>query len=288
MKSYIIAIIMIIPLLSLSTVSNSRAADEPEVFRTYSLEVTLQPMDLSDPPPREQFYEVSYPRFIIPIVVAADEEFQSVSYWTPPNNYLNWKGAIQNIIDRINSDVNVKYIDRIFFKIIDWATWESDNTLTWDLDRIYEFADELNWNPSLRGKTVLIGFTGQKMEDYYGQDVYGCAFNPSVNKTRVALIHPEVYWADDNVVHHEISHLLGITYHCNEDDCVMSDRHTFVTILTSDGWAFWVGDWIAYTYLSHRWCSWCEWEIFHGQYSIIREYVVPGYGNIIPVWEESK
>ncbi|MEM3356759.1 MAG: hypothetical protein QW166_02915, partial [Candidatus Bathyarchaeia archaeon] len=196
--------------------------------------------------------------------------------------YLNWKEATQNIVERADNEIFNKY--GIDFRIIGWTTWNSDNNLKLDEDRIHELADKLNWNPILHGKVILVGFTGQSMEDEDQRDVHGCAFRPDRNQTRAALIHPELYWADDNVVHHEISHLLGIPQDCHEDDCVMSDKRTLVIIVSSDGWVFWVESWVVWTYLSHRWCPSCEWLIFHGEYSIISEYVNPMYGKNEPGW----
>jgi hypothetical protein len=275
---HLIAILMVMFLAFLMP-SYAEGVEEPEVFRTYSIGLTTQPMNPDPPPPSEELYETCYSRYMIGIVVAADEEFRNVSYWTPPNNYLGWKDAALNIIERADNEIFWKY--GIDFKVVGWTTWESDDTLTVDFQRLHELADELNWNPSTCGKTILIGFTGQSME-YNGKDVYGCAFIPSKNATKAALIHPEFYWADDNVVHHEISHLLGITYECHEDDCVMSDKTTLIITLISDGWVFWVDNWVPYSYLSHRWCSHCEWEIFYGKYSIIKLYANPMYGKTGP------
>jgi len=227
---------IVIILLTFAIPSRVKGIEETEVFRTYSLGLTTQPMEPDPPPPPEQLYETCYARYIIPIVVAADEEFQNISYWTPPNNYLGWKEAALNIVERADNEIFSKY--GIDFRIVSWTTWDSDNSLTYDRYRIHELANELNWNLAVREEVMLVGFTGQPMCDEYGKDVHGCAFNPAKNKTRVALIHPEVYWADDNVVHHEISHLLGIPYECHEDNCVMSDKQTFVVTLNSDGWIF--------------------------------------------------
>lgn len=244
---------------------------EDEVLTTYSLGLANQPMDDPDPPP-EEIRETYYSTYIIPIVVAADEEFQSVSYWTPPNNYLSWKEAAQNMIERADNEIFQKY--GIDFRIVGYTVWKSDDSLTLDFDRICELANKLNWNPSVSGKRILVGFTGQGMERG-GMDVYGVAFNPKKNSTRAVLIHPEIYWADDNVVLHEISHILGIYYECYCDDCVMSAKETYITILNSDGWMFWVWSNVPYAMLSLHWCNTCAWEIFHGKYSIIREYENP-------------
>jgi len=276
-KSKIVQLIGItIILLMFKVPSRVEGVEEPEVFATYSLEISTQPLEEDPTIPSEEIREFYYARYVVFIIVAADEEFQQISYWTPIYNNLGWKEAALNIVERSDNFIWEKY--GVDFRIIGFTTWLSDNNIQSHEQRLYELADELNWNPSICGKTVLVGFTGQQMIDVAnGRDVYGCAFNPRKNNTKVVLMRPQNYPFDDNVLHHEINHLFGAP-ECYGDSCVMSYKKTFITLWYEDGWVFLVGDNVYIAYQTHEYCYNCEWEVFNGQYSIT-PYRNPVYGK---------
>jgi hypothetical protein len=266
---------IVIILLTIAIPNRVKGVEEPEVFATYSWPLA-QPLYKDPSIPSEELYETEYAKYIVPIVVAADEEFQQISYWVPWNvNGLNWKEAALNIVERADNYIFDKY--GVNFRVVGWITWQSNDNTTYYIDRIHELANQLNWNPELKGKTILAGFTGQIMVDEYGKDIAGCAFNPELNATKVILMHSESYCWDDNIFHHEISHLFGAD-DCNSDDCVMSGKKTLVWFWSEDGWIFWVGDYVRIAYQTHHYCYDCEWQVFNGPYSI-KPYANPMYGK---------
>jgi hypothetical protein len=250
--------------------SHAEGAEEPEVFATYSLESSTQPLYENQPIsiknyPIEEWYEEYIARYIIPIVVAADEEFQNISYWTPMLNYLSWKEAALNIIERADNYLCDEYY--VDFVVVGWTTWLSNNNTTYYVDRMHELVNQLNWNPKLKGKTILAGFTGQELKDYYGRSLAGCAFNPRVNDTKAILMSSQGYCWDDNIFHHEISHLFGAD-DCDSDACVMSYKKTYIGLWYEDGWVFLVCNDVYIAYQTHEYCSDCEWQVFQGPYAI--------------------
>ncbi|MCD6243528.1 hypothetical protein J7K06_07615 [Candidatus Bathyarchaeota archaeon] len=178
----LVATIVILLTFLMFTMPSYAEVEEPEVFVTYSLGLSVEPLyENPSAATNEELYETCCGRYIVPIVVAADEEFQKISYWTPPSNYLNWKEAALNIIERADNHIFEKY--GVNFRVVGWTTWQSNDSITYYVDRIHELADQLNWNPNLKGKTILAGFTGQIMFDKNGRRVAGCAFNPELNSS---------------------------------------------------------------------------------------------------------
>jgi len=262
----LIVITTILLMFSMFTMpSYAEGVEEPEVFITYSLGLSSEPLYEDPTIPTEELYETCYAKYIVPIVVAADEEFQNISYWTPPLNYLNWKEAALNIVERADNYLFQKY--GVNFRVVGWTTWQSNDNVTYYVDRIHELADQLNWNSELKGKTILAGFTDQTMVDENERRVAGCAFNPEFNTTKAILMTSEGYPWDDNIFHHEISHLFGTHDHYH-DACVMSYKKTFVSLWYEDGWVFLVMDDVYIAFQTHEYCYSCEWQVFHGPYSI--------------------
>jgi hypothetical protein len=277
-KTEMILMAIIVILLIFVIPSHVKGAEEPEVFATYSGPLA-QPLYKDPSIPSEELYETEYAKYIVPIVVAADEEFQQINYWVPWNiNGLNWKEAALNIVERADNYIFDKY--GVNFRVVGWITWQSNDNTTYYIDRIHELANQLNWNPELKGKTILAGFTGQIMVDKNGRDVAGCAFNPEFNTTKAILMHSEAYCWDDNIFHHEISHLFGAD-DCYSDDCVMSYKKTLVWFWSEDSWVFWVGDYVYIGYQTHEYCYTCEWQVFNGPYSI-KPYANFMYGRRSP------
>ncbi|MEM3760541.1 MAG: hypothetical protein QXZ02_05455 [Candidatus Bathyarchaeia archaeon] len=209
----------------------------------------------------DEDHEAYYSKYIIPLVVAADEEMQQISYWVGPLRYVGWRDAIINIVERADNYLWERY--GIDFKIVGWRTWDSNNALTEADARLHELADELNWNPEIRGNTILVGFTEQKII-YGGEELWGASFNQSINSTQVCLIKPTAYWVDDNTLHHEITWniakgLSSVT--CYDDDCVMSYNTTHVYIVWEDGYPFLVLNDVYVAMLTHHYCSTCEFYV---------------------------
>jgi len=235
----------------------------------------------------DEEHEAYFAKYIVPIMVAADEEFQNISYWVPwSTSGLNWHDAAVNIIERADNEIYKNY--GIDFKIVGFTMWNSDNSLMFDEDRLEELAEELNWQPSIRGNIILVGFTAQEMY-YNGVSTYGIAFNVSRDDRKVMLMQTKLYWADDNIFQHEISHLLGVNNDdCVAVDCVMSSLPVELKFWTEDSWIFAVFDTVDYSYISHHYCPHCEAIVLEGlkpYINTMQDRSSSGYGvrGILPL-----
>lgn len=265
----VVAVLLSFTFTFVPTVNATAPSSSSEVFRLYALDLNSVFLGQTDSEVVDEEYEVYWCKYVIPIVVAVDEEFQQISYWVPWNiNGLGWKDAVVNIIERADNFIYKRY--GINFKIVGFTTWDSEDNPRWepgkeiDEIRLEELANELNWNPEIKGKTILAGFTGQPLRAH-GRDVWGVAFNPAENSTKALLVTPSgYYWADDNVFHHEISHLLGIPYECEEDDCVMSYKEVYIDFWIEDSWLFYIGGNVTWAFVSHNYCPECEAIVLEG------------------------
>lgn len=249
-------------------VANVRANSSSEHLRTYDSPGGTSRI-CPDPNYIDDEDEALCSRYVIPIVAAADEEFTSISYWIFPDRLVNWKEAILNIVERADNYIHDRY--SINFRVVSFITWNSSNLTNQDEILHHELADQTGWNPSTKGKTILLGFTGQEMADQEGQLVFGISFNPNFNRTRVALIRSRAYWMDDQIVQHEISHLLGQTDHCWRDNCAMSTKTRLVYTWADDGWIWPVFDNVCWLFLTHSYCPECEQKVLVG----VQEYNNP-------------
>jgi hypothetical protein len=214
-------------------VASAKANNTSEHLRTYDSPGGTSPIS-PDPNYADDDYEAICSQYVIPIVAAADEEFMRIGYRIFPDRLVSWKEAIMDIVERADNYIHDRY--SINFRVVSFITWSSSNYTNQDEFLHHELADQTGWNPSVRGKTILLGFTGQEMVDQEGQLVFGISFNPDFNGTRAALVRSRAYWMDDQIVHHEISHLLGQTDHCRRDDCVMSTKIRRVYTWADDSW----------------------------------------------------
>jgi hypothetical protein len=237
-------------------------------------------------------HETTYARFQISVVVAADEEFQQVSYWTPWNlNGLAWKDAATNIIERGDNYLFDTYSANVIVE--GFLTWQSDNTVTDRELMLKEMVDQLHWTKGAMGGAVLVGFTGQPMMNG-NVSIAGVAFYPYENETRAMLLRATSYWKDDNEFQHELSHILGLDDHISMFDenyppeCVMSYKKVYVSTWTEDNWVWLINDYVLQVYVTHKYDSECERQLLTGKFglknyeAVIEHPLWVGGGKVFP------
>jgi hypothetical protein len=232
-------------------------AEDSEVWCSPALNMSVTPT--GEPISELELYELTYATYKIQVYVAVDEEFMQINYWVPWNvNGLGWLEAAKNIVERGDNYLFETFKANV--QIIGWLSWQSNNELSDNAARLHELADDLAWGTNT--KSVLVGFTGQSMYD--GQDeVAGASFNQKVNQTKALLIHPQAYWADDNLFQHELSHILGLEDHKSLypetlPNCIMSYKTVYIGIWTEDGWAWTILSNVMLTYVTHQYDGECK------------------------------
>lgn len=102
---------------------------------------------------------------------------------------------------------------------------------------------------------AIIGITAQPTP---GDSTVGLAPPPKyIDQGRILiLLKWQVYWMDDNIVQHEISHLF---YACDhfEPCCVMS-YHTHYYLIIWEDTFWWVNDYVLCLYTAYDWCTSCK------------------------------
>jgi len=185
------------------------------------------------------------------LLIAADEEFQQIAYWIPPDAYLGWKDAAENIVER--ADDPLWKLFRLDLRIAGFVTWDSDDTV---LDGEGMLLEALKETGFVSGEVadILVAFTLQGME------VAGATLP---NKNAVIIEPSEKYWPDDNLLQHEISHVFYARDHEDGSDpsyyeeCVMSYRPVWTETVSEDGWIFIIYDHVAQAFLTEDYCQEC-------------------------------
>jgi hypothetical protein len=180
------------------------------------------------------------------VTVAADEEFQKIEYWVPTPEFLGWKDAAENIIERGDNAL----MEKIGLNLIvhEWLTWESGDGIRFINELLNRAIDQIGWKPA-RGR-MLVVFTNQKDLNRAGY---------ALRSQHAVIVKPQAYWADDNLLQHEVSHIVGARDHpIDQDiDCVMSYYLTPVGVIYEDGWWFLVYRDVPRGYVTEEYCSDC-------------------------------
>ena len=191
----------------------------------------------------------------INVWAVADEEFRSKDYETTWFQKISWDDYVKKQIER--ADDRLYEVFGIDLCIISVGSWESTNTLTGQ-DLLFEAIEKTGFvahKTVVNGEhvDVLIAFTGQNL------GYAACAYKP----LKAVITTAQAYWADDNIIRHEVCHLFGTHDHEDErdphfwDDCIMSYRFTFVEFIIEDGWIWHVACDVVLAALSNEWCSEC-------------------------------
>lgn len=185
------------------------------------------------------------------ILVAGDEEFQGISYWIPPLVWHGWKLAAYDMIERADNALYPKF--NLDLRVTEYTTWDSKDDVHDSMAMLLEAIEETGFT-SGEAADFLVAFTLQ--------DMGGAAGRASAD-LNACIVKPQAYWADDNLLQHEISHIYEANDHLTPDDvgyydeCVMSSRWVYVETVVEDGWM-----WLIYTnvhqaYLTENYCQTC-------------------------------
>jgi len=220
------------------------------------------------------FQSVTYDPWVnyhaVNVWAIADEEFRSRTYETTWFQQVSWDAYIPNRIEAGDNRLyDVFGIDLIIASI---GTWESNNALQGQ--ELLE--DAISKTGFVSKKTminyytpidILIVFTGQNLGYVAGAD-----------RQKSAIITTyQAYWADDNVIRHEVSHLFSAKDHLDSndphyyDDCIMSYRMVYIEFWVEDGWVWWVANNVSLAGISDNWCSECSTTIYNhrGRYDFV-------------------
>lgn len=195
----------------------------------------------------------------INVLVAGDEEFTNTIFYTPQGGLEGERYAelqIRRGTIPFARDFGIGFVVR------DYVTWDSEDSLT-GLALYTEVLQETGFYSGMRigqwAMDMLIAFTGQDL---------GWAGWANWNYD-ATIICPIVYWADDHLIQHEVSHLFGAsdgTYEdyvdsvneCYMEDCVMSYRKVWIDTVVEDGVEFDVGSYANVGYTTDQWCDGCS------------------------------
>jgi hypothetical protein len=197
---------------------------------------------------------------VVNVLVVCDEEFRSRTYEAPWFKTLDWKDYVMNVIERADDRLNDVF--NIDINIVQVSTWESDNSKSGEdllLDAIHKTGFVAS-KTVINGQVihVLIAWTGQYLGFTAGAYVV----------KRAIIMTANAYWADDNILRHEISHLFGASDHkdANDpdyfEDCIMSYRFVHVEYWVEDNWIWYIGNDVVLAALSDNWCTHCQNMIF--------------------------
>ena len=196
------------------------------------------------------------------VLVFADEEARPQNHWVglkfgggrdPIPVYKNWKQYALWQIERADETLVAEF--GIDIRVIDFID-------TWDSKDSYEYMDnlvyELWWEQGhyLRGEydgtmiDAIIGITAQDTpgdEWWPGRKVYGVTI-PS----GTIVLKWEAYWADDNLVQHEVSHLFEADDVWDTPDwSIMSRDTSYRSHIVEDGYWFWIWDDVVVAFLEN-------------------------------------
>jgi len=214
--------------------------------------------------------------------VVADEEFRSQSYPTTWFQSVSWQDYARSVI--IRGSYILADTFNINLDIVDFGQWSSTagQTPKYLINEVIAQTGFKSGETCLEGSyiDVLVAFTGQEIKSSRDERLAGA----TLTSKRVILMKYNAYWADDNVVAHEASHIFGPkgmdhedeSYPHYFDDCVMSYRKVHVDFWTEDGWIWYVGRDVRVAGLSGNWCEDCKYNI--------RLYRSPWYFHKNPGW----
>jgi len=203
----------------------------------------------------ELFIQESYNGYVayrsLNIVLALDEE--AIDKWGI--DYSIW--AIERADEAF---VALHYID---FRIRTTVILDSDDSIEWFNPDLYRDAfDKLgSWLGSYIDGTeidAVIAISGQETKDWWVAGLAPC--NPIMRHNTLTLIRFQIYWADDNLIQHEVSHLYGANDHPEdvEIDCVMAYYAYYICILVEDGGIYDMFCNVARAFRIYDWYNHCD------------------------------
>ena len=194
------------------------------------------------------------------VLVAGDEEERQTWRWLDEGP-LDWKSWATLQIERGDEALVVNF--GIDIRILGFIEWDSDDSKTtmgglwYDLEtKTSQYLEQVHsgnrWHNYV---DAIIGITAQETPNE--PNIPGKAPGPAyLDQGRVFIVLKwQVYWMDDNIVQHEISHLFYADDHWN-DCCVMAGHKHSQTWIWEDG-LWWVFNDIPCCYTAYSWDSEC-------------------------------
>ena len=217
----------------------------------------------------------------IEAVLAMDETFLSYYYYTPNYGILNGYLYAQLQIARASV-----YFEQVFdtgIEIVGTTTWE--RTTNNAIDAFDELLDETGFERvyNTQCPDILIAYTHDPL--FYGpNEIFGLADQDFW----ACMQRPVVYWVDENLVQHEVSHLCGAedglgpggpTWCCYESNCIMSYRLiNNLETWTEDGHTWEINVGVCAAHLYNDWCDDCYETINLGKWTFYGDYYyIPGH-----------
>jgi hypothetical protein len=210
-----------------------------------------------DPINELSIVETPYTWKVKNVVLALDEE--AVDKWGIDYTVRTIERADEALIHNYGIDLKISKI----------VTYESDDSIEWmnpedcnpGAPTLYEEAFSL-FKSEFDGKTdIIIVITGQDTKDYWNLGL--APSYPILGSNTLVLARFEVYWVDDNLIQHEVSHCFGLGDHFEDVDvwCVMAYKTELLYIdwIVEDG--KWFGPYNAYVkraLLTYDYCSHCH------------------------------
>ena len=200
------------------------------------------------------------------VLVFADEEEREVTR-LPPSTvdfiWITWAGWALAQLERGDEALVENF--GIDIRILGFLEWDSDDSLRsmYDLWKELEADTQQYLGQWYNGEAwsdyvdAVIGITAQATPDDFRQ-VAGLSPRPELlDQGKIfTLLRWQVYWADDNLVQHEVSHLFYAPDH--RDPCCAMANHTHWVGYTWED-ALWII--LAHVYcsdISHEWCGDCS------------------------------
>ena len=190
------------------------------------------------------------------VVLALDED--AVAKWGIDYSVRAVERADESLVAQYYKDLRIREI----------VTYTSDNSIEWmnpdyagGQPSLYDEAYNLFKNKFNEGTSIIIVVTGQETQDSY---IAGLAPDFSiVGSNTMIMVRFQVYFVDDNLVQHEVSHCFGCLDHDETVDvwCVMAYKEELLYIDWVEEDGNWFGPYNSYvsrSYLFYHYCESCD------------------------------
>lgn len=219
------------------------------------------PIDEVDEP------EGNYPIYVL--LFGDEEERQVIRHIGPEGQYpVDWKTWAELQLERGDEALVANF--GIDIRILGFLEWDSDDSIQrMDDPEGFDLCDELL---AEKGHYLRTWYSGEWWSDYVDaiigitdqatpEDPSPIAgVSPGLNELDQGIIFVllkwQVYWADDNLVQHEVSHLYCAPDHI-EPCCAMAYHAHFQLFIYEDG-TWWVFAYVPCCYTSYDWCASCH------------------------------
>jgi hypothetical protein len=252
----------------------------PENYTAEDYLNTTNPYSQVNPLGEETDEEGSHPLYVL---VFGDEEERNTLRPGPAHKPCQWDEWAKIQLERSDESLVANF--GIDIRILGFLEWDSDDSLDNIYDLWYELEEDTEqylrqwydgewWSGYV---DAVIGITSQ-----IGPDPHpGLSPGPKyLDQGRIfTLLVWRVYWADDNNVQHEVSHLFYADDH-TPTCCVMAGHTHYRDWIWEDG-LWWVFNHIPCAYTAYSWCTSCYQTIQQnsGRYPLRTLTISPSTGG---------